>query len=223
VAVRQTLRTRDPRWGLLAAMTVPSILLFLQQTYGGRVQSNWPAIIFPAAAIAAAGLTGRFWRRLIWPSAGLGLCLGALLYAHALSGWPSVRAEYDPVARNLYGWQGLAERAETARRDANAAFIAVEPYGIASELAFTLPPGTEVIGAGPHWSTTRLPRSQTGEKPGILVRPDVYGGPDPTDWRDWTRLQDITRTSNGVVLQRYSVFLVRAVEGPSRGVVLPRP
>jgi hypothetical protein len=86
-----------------------------------------------------------------------------------------------------------------------------------------LPAGLEVIGAGPHWSTTTLPHPQTGSKQGILVRPEVYGGPDPADWRDWVQLPSIVRSNGDRELQRYSVFLVRAIEGPFRGVSLPRP
>ncbi len=55
-AGRWTWRARDPAATLLAAMTVPPILVFLEHTLAERVQGNWPAIIYPAGVLAAAGL-----------------------------------------------------------------------------------------------------------------------------------------------------------------------
>jgi 4-amino-4-deoxy-L-arabinose transferase-like glycosyltransferase len=61
-AGRRTWRARDPAATLLTAMTVPPVLIFLEHTLGERVQGNWPAIIYPAGVLAAAGLL-RFRRR----------------------------------------------------------------------------------------------------------------------------------------------------------------
>ena len=82
IAMGMTARARDPAWSLLTMLTVPPGLVFLQHALGDRVQGNWPVILYPAAAVAASGLTARFWHRLVWPSAGLGLALTILLYAH---------------------------------------------------------------------------------------------------------------------------------------------
>src|SRR5690348_7246849 len=56
VAARRAWRTRDPAWSLLAALSVPPVLVFLQHALGDRVQGNWPAIIYPALVVAAGGL-----------------------------------------------------------------------------------------------------------------------------------------------------------------------
>jgi hypothetical protein len=56
VAVRHAWRSRDPRWSLLAALSLPPVLIFVQHASGDRVQGNWPAIIYPALAIAAGRL-----------------------------------------------------------------------------------------------------------------------------------------------------------------------
>jgi hypothetical protein len=94
--------------------------------------------------------------------------------------------------------------------------------------------GTDVIGIGPRWGPTTLPRAATGDRPGILIRPERYGdAPDAVEWRDATRLPDIVRAGGGVELERYAVFLVRAANGISRdgtsaldgtatGALLPR-
>lgn len=228
IASRMTARSRDPAWSLLAALSVPPALVFVQHALGDRVQGNWPAILWPAAAVAASGLTARVWRRLIWPSCGLGFAIAAGLYAHVVTGWPVLPGARDPVARQLFGWDRLAASAETARQNAGAGFIAAEPYGIAAELAWALPPEIEVVGAGTHWVPTRLPRAETGQRQGILIRPERYGDtPDPAQWRDVVRLTGIARTGAeaGAEIERYAVFLVRTVDGVfpegGAGAVLP--
>ena len=59
VAVRRAWRSRDPAWSLLAALSLPPVLVFLQHAFGDRVQGNWPAIIYPALAVAAGGTDAR--------------------------------------------------------------------------------------------------------------------------------------------------------------------
>jgi 4-amino-4-deoxy-L-arabinose transferase-like glycosyltransferase len=224
VAVVRTMQSRDPAWTLLMAMSVPALVLFSQHAVGGRVQGNWPAIVYPASAAAAAGLPAAIWRRLTWPSIGLGLVVTATVYGHVVTAWPTASARNDPIARQLFGWETLAARAENARHQAGAEFVAVEPYGLAAELARGLPAGVQVIGAGAHWEPTTLLKAEIGQREGILVRPEAFGGPDPAAWRDWTRLTSIVRNNGDVVLERYSVFLVRAVAGSSSTVVvLPHP
>ena len=49
---------RDPGWSLLAAMLFPGLLVFVQHAVGDRVQANWPAILYPAAAVAAGAVCG---------------------------------------------------------------------------------------------------------------------------------------------------------------------
>jgi len=62
-------RWRDPAALLLAALTLPGAVLFLWQATGSRVQGNWPAVLYPAAAIAAAALLGApFWLRCGMPA-----------------------------------------------------------------------------------------------------------------------------------------------------------
>ena len=225
---------------LLTALSLPAALVFLQHAIGDRVQGNWPAILYPAAAVAAASLVtaplaAHRWRRLVWPSAALGLGLTALAYGHAATGWPTGLAARDPAARQLSGWDGLAARVEAARIAAGADFIAAEPYGFASELAWTLPPGTRVLGMGAHWDLTALPREGMGGGKGLLVRLARYGdAPDPAVWRDISALdadpgtkkpdREIARVSGKTEIERYRLFLVRAVSaGTAPGVWLPRP
>ena len=80
-AIRRTWWCRDPRWSLLVALSLPPIAVFLQHAIGDRVQGNWPAIIYPALAVAAGAmaLPRRWW---IGASA-LGFAITALVYMQA--------------------------------------------------------------------------------------------------------------------------------------------
>jgi 4-amino-4-deoxy-L-arabinose transferase-like glycosyltransferase len=220
MAIRMAVKSRDPAWTLLASLSVPPALVFVQHAIGDRVQGNWPAILYPAAAIAAAGLTATHWRRLIWPSAWLGFAIALVVYAHAIAFWPAGFGGRDPVARQLYGWHDLAARADTMRKDTGATFVAAEPYGLASELAWATPTGTDIVGAGTHWDSFALPRANPAR--GMLIRPDRYGEPDAAEWTDITRLPDIVRTGGGAEIERYAVFLARAAGDHPSAVMLPQ-
>jgi hypothetical protein len=105
---------------------------------------------------------------------------------------------------------------------AQAEFIAAEPYGLAAELAWELPVGVDVLGTGSHWTFTTLARAETGDRFGVLVRPERYGGVlNPADWADVTRLPDIARTGQNGEIERYAVFLLRVAHGKTSGVLLP--
>ena len=220
-AVRRTAPPADPLWALLAALSVPPVLVFLQHAIGDRVQGNWPAILYPAAVAAAAGLPSLALRRWIWPSTALGFAMTLAIYAHAVSGWPVLPGTRDPAARQMFGWPELAARVEAARLAAGADFVAVEPYGLAAELAWALPRGTRVVAVGRHWETFALPRMEMGRLKGVLVRPERYGPvPDAADWLDGAALPGLARTWGGEETERYAVFLGRAANGavamPSR-------
>jgi 4-amino-4-deoxy-L-arabinose transferase-like glycosyltransferase len=222
VAILKTVRQRDPAWTLLAALSVPPILVFVQHAVGDRVEGNWPAIVYPAAAVAAAGLAAPKWRRWTWPSCVLGFTIAAGLYAHVVTGWPALSGGRDPVARQLFGWDDLAARTDFARQTAHADFVAAEPYGVAAELAWALPTSIDVIGTGSHWALTTLPRAETADRFGVLIRPERYGDAlNPADWRNVTSLPDIARTGENGAIERYAVFLVRVADGRSAGKLLP--
>jgi 4-amino-4-deoxy-L-arabinose transferase-like glycosyltransferase len=206
---------RAPAWSLLAAVSVPPVLVFLQHALGDRVQGNWPVILYPGAAVAASGLTGGIWRRLVRPACGLGFAISAVLYAHIVTGFPSDGR--DPIARQLFGWNVLAANAEAT----GATFIAAEPYAVAAELAWALPSGIEVVGTGTQWASTTLPRMRGRGRVGILMRPERYGTPDAAEWGGATPLPSITRTANGAEIERYGVFLVHDNDARSPAVDLP--
>lgn len=203
----------DARWSLLACLSLPPVLVFLQHALGDRVQGNWPAIIYPALALAAgaASLPRR------WVSAGLLIGFGVTLlaYVQATSRLLPLPPRLDPVNLRLAGWSALAANVEGTRGD--AAFVAVEGYGPASELAWwTAGP---VLGADVRWRLTSLPSMAVAGRSGLLLRGAGQAeAPDPAIWSSAEALRDVRRP--GAVDRGFTLFRVTGAAGV-RLAVLP--
>jgi 4-amino-4-deoxy-L-arabinose transferase-like glycosyltransferase len=216
-AIHHAWRQRDPAWSLLVALSLPPVLVFVQHAVGDRVQGNWPAIIYPALAVAAGGIgiSRRWWI----VSAALGFAITALVYLQATVALIPLRAELDPIAMRLAGWDGLARQVEASRKAAGAAFVAADGYGLASELAWWLPNGGPIVGTDERWKLTTLPAAQLIGKLGLLIR-DVRRAdpPDPAAWTNAERIGTVTRP--GAAGPDYAVYRVIAAGG-AFGAVLP--
>ncbi len=224
LSARMVWRRREPRWTLLAALGLPSVLLFVEHALGDRVQGNWPAIVYPAAAVAATGLITPRWQRLRRPAIVLGLAITAGVYAQALWAPLPLPGRLDPLARVLADWPGLARQVTAARQRTSAAFVAAGQYGLAGELALALPPGVPVIGVEPRWALFDLPPAGIAGQTGILVRSDRRGGPpDPADWATAVPIGEAARTQNGGVAEGYRLFLVTRRAGGAAAAMMPRP
>jgi 4-amino-4-deoxy-L-arabinose transferase-like glycosyltransferase len=221
LAVRQTAR-RDAGFTLLATCTALPGLVFLQHALGDRVQANWPAIIYPAACIAAAGLTGR-WARLVRPASVLGFGITGIVWLQAVAAPLRLPARLDPTLARLGGWPDFAARVEEF--SAGADFVAADNYALASELARNLP-GLPVVGVEDRWAFFDLPDAQKliTDRTGILVRSTRRGGePDATDWDRIEPLGIVARERGGVVAEEYRLYRVTGRAGPTPAVELPRP
>jgi 4-amino-4-deoxy-L-arabinose transferase-like glycosyltransferase len=200
-----------PAPALLAALTLPGILVFLQHAIGDRVQANWPAILFPAACIAAAIYVPRFWR----PAAALGFVVAAIVYLQAATAILPLPRAMDPTLIRLAGWGDLARQVDAS----HPAFIAADNYGVASILAHDLP--GPILGTEPRWTLFSRPLASVALKSGILVRSERRAGPpDPAPWTTITPVGTATRSRGGIVAERYDLFRVTAredmVQLPSR-------
>lgn len=224
LAVRQSWKGRDPGWTLLACLTVPAALVFLQHATGDRVQGNWPAIIYPAAVIAATGLVGAFWRALTWPSVALGGMTGAAVYLQAVTGAVPIPTRFDPIALRMAGWRALSDQVEAARLRQRVTFVVADQYALASELAWNLPSGTVVIGAEDRWSLFDLPQAHVQGQEGLLVR-DVRDGDafDPVLWPSVFPAGTAERPGRDGSVQRFRLFRVVAGDTDSLVHLLPRP
>jgi 4-amino-4-deoxy-L-arabinose transferase-like glycosyltransferase len=221
-ASRMAWRARDPASTLVAVMTLPGAALFIQHAFGDRVQGNWPAVIYPAAAIGAAGLVSMRWRRLLALAVGLGLALTLLVYLQATMTLLPVPPRLDPIARQLAGWRALADRVEEVRRQQGASFVVADQYGIAGELALGLPPETRLVGAEPRLALLALPSAELAGHVGVLVQ---TGGDEPgkPPWRVVGQVAALERRRGDAPIETFRVYRVIGATDAVRAVLLPRP
>ncbi len=215
-------RRRAPGWTLLVALSLPAAAVFIAHAFADRVQGNWPAIIYPAAAIAAAGLRAPAWRRLYRPAVGLGLAITALVYVQAATGVLPVPIRFDPSALQLAGWPGLAAQVEAARQREGASFVAADQYGVGSELAYWLPGDAPVVGIEPRWRLFALPAMALDGRVGILVRSarrEPLSGNGA--WAARAPIGLAARTRDGQTVEAYRLYRVVGGAGPAE-TVLPR-
>ena len=211
-------RGRDAGAGLLAALTLPAALLFLWQATGSRVQGNWPAILYPAACIAAAAFTAPRWQRI---GAGLGGVMSVLMLLQAGLAPLALPRAVDPTLARLGGWPALAAEVEAARRAAGADFIAAEEYGLAAELALHLPPNVPVVAIGDRWALFDPPRPGPG-RAGLMLR-SLRRGEGPSLWPGAVSAGELIRARDGVEAERYRLLRVETPAGAQPAALLPRP
>ena len=216
VAVRRSWARRDVGWSLLATLSVPPVLVFVQHAFGDRVQGNWPAIIYPALAVGAGGLalTRRWWVS----ASAVGFAITALAYVQATSGLLPLPPRIDPIAIRLDGWGALARQVATLDQAANAGFVAADNYAVASELAWRMPPDVPVVATGERWRLTTLTQARIGGQTGLLVS-DAGGAPDAAIWTDVERIGAATRP--GAPGRGFTVYRVTEGTGGGYRVALP--
>lgn len=219
LAARDAWRKWDPAWSLLAILSLFPAMVFVQHAIGDRVQPNWPAIIYPAAVIATAGLSGGFWRRLRLPAITLGLLMTGAVYVQAGFMPLALRPKLDPIALQMSGWPALAAAVEHARRATGASFVAADNYGLAAELARQLPAGVPVIAIGPRWSSFNLPAAAVDAMTGLLVESERHATPI---WSGGELIGTVTRESRAGPVERYRLYRARPDHSTS-AVLLPRP
>lgn len=211
---------------LLAALVLPGAALFLWQATGSRVQGNWPAILYPAAAIAAAGLLrAPGWLRLRVPALVLGGVMTGAVYLQATAAPLSLPRRSDPTLARLGGWDAFAAEVSAAAARQGAAFVAAEEYGLASMLAFRLPPGQVVVAMDQRWAFFSRPAPAPGVT-GLLVRSERRGEGPPL-WPGAIALPQpegrLLRSRRGIVAEAYRLHRVTTAPGQPPAAMLPRP
>ena len=200
---RATLRWRGPGPALLASITLVPLAVFVEHALGDRVQANWPAVLYPSACICAAGVA-RWWR----VAAGLGFALAAPVYLQSAAAPFPLPRRLDITLVRLAGWDDLAQQADQARLASGAVFLAGEPYGVESELAWHAPPGTPVLAVGDRWRLLALPRAvPTG--PGLLLQTERRDTPpDPALWAKAELVGRLVRSRGGVEAEAFRLYRV---------------
>jgi 4-amino-4-deoxy-L-arabinose transferase-like glycosyltransferase len=223
LAARIVWRRREPRWTLLAALSLPAAALFVEHALGDRVQGNWPAIVYPAAIVAATGLIAPRWQRLRAPAVALGFAMTLAVYGLAIRS--PLPGRLDPLARQLAAWPALAAEIDVARQREGAQFVAADQYGLASELALYLPSGVTVVGTEPRWSFFSLPAAKLAGETGILVQSARRSGPPgAADWSTMTPIGQAARLRDGSAAETYRLFRVTGrADATTAAVMMPRP
>jgi hypothetical protein len=216
-------RGRDAAALLVAALVLPGASLFLWQATGSRVQGNWPAVLYPAAAIGAAALLrAPGWLRLRIPALVLGGVMTAGVYVQAVAAPLPLPRRGDPTLARLGGWPGFTADVAAAAAREGAGFVAAEEYGLASVLAFRLPPG-RVVAMDPRWAFFGLPAPPPGVT-GLLVRSERRGEGPPL----WPGAEPVpggrlVRSRDGIEAEAYRLFRVTTGAGQPPAALLPRP
>ncbi len=202
-------RLRDASGGgprLLLWVTLLPAIVFVEHVISGRVQANWPAVIYPTACLAAAALPEVIiltWAR---PALGLGFAMTLLAYAQALAAPFPVSAAYDPAALQLAGWQALAGQAAAGK----PTFITADDYATVAELAYYAPPGTTVAGLGPRWQYLGMtPATDLTGATGIMLTRHK-------DTRCLDQVGTITRNRGDEVISTYRLCRIVAPDGTVR-------
>ncbi|CUW47320.1 ArnT family glycosyltransferase [Novacetimonas hansenii] len=147
---------RVPAQGVLLWMMLVPMVVFAMHALGDRVQANWPVIVYPLLAVAAAQVTWAGWK----PAVALGGVLCALVFVQAAFEPLPLSAHTDVMLRQVGGWPALA--AEVDGRAMPGDFVTACDYGTASELALYLPHRT-VAGMEPRWTLFNLPHELRGQ------------------------------------------------------------
>ena len=210
----------DPAGRLLACLIWLPAAVFVQHAFGDRVQANWPAIMFPALALAASGIAPR-WQI---PGAALGIGLCGLVWVQAAIAPLALPMRADPTLLRLGGWQALAAAVDAAREREAADFVVSDNYGHAALLG-RLSPGV-VLGLEPRWALFDLADARAGivGKTGVLLRSARRD--DRLDMADWSEAREIGRIDrqrHGMVAESFVLYRVVGRAGATPIAEMPHP
>ena len=139
---------------ILACTIAPAAAYFLLHSAHNRVQGNWLAPLYPAAAILAAdwvsearrsgasGFSALAARAALW-AAPVGLAFAALAFAEILTDAVPL-GTVDPLAR-LEGFRALARDLDARARADNAAYVLTEGYALTSLMSYYGDPAIAVV------------------------------------------------------------------------------
>ena len=139
---------------ILVATIAPAAIYFLLHALHDRVQGNWLAPLFPAAAVlaadwvarvrraGAAGVKGAIASGALW-AAPLGAAAMILAFAEAQTGALPLGAA-DPTAR-LEGFRDLTRELEARAKAEGASYVLTQGYALTSLMRFYGGPSIAVV------------------------------------------------------------------------------
>ncbi|MGH6797222.1 MAG: hypothetical protein ACREDI_02420, partial [Roseiarcus sp.] len=146
--------SRDEAGRILVCTIAPAAVYFLLHSLHDRVQGNWLAPLYPAAAILAAdwvaevrragdsGFPAAVAKAALW-AAPIGLVVAALVFAEAMTGAVPL-GPADPLAR-LEGFRALARDLDAKARAENAAYVLTQGYALSSLMTYYGDPAIAIV------------------------------------------------------------------------------
>ena len=147
-------RSPDAARRILTCTIAPAAAYFLLHSLHDRVQGNWLAPLYPAAAIlaadwvaetrraGAAGLAGAIAKAAPW-AAPIGLAVAALTFAEARTSFIPF-GPGGPLAR-LEGYEGLARDLDAKARAEGAPYVLTQGYALTSLMTYYGDPATPIV------------------------------------------------------------------------------
>lgn len=207
------------RGSLALATSLPLAAVLLLHALHERVLGQWPAPLYPAAALLAASgverlpalaAAARRWLRpLARAVAPAGLAFALLLYGYVVLPLPLPLRE--PTAQTR-GWPAFAaEVAEVAEAE-GARWVATPTYGLTGQLAWPLTGTLPVVQLNQRLRYAHLPPPD----PAVLRQPALFVTEAGRDYRWLLRplfgqrrlLATLERGEGGVTLARYELWLL---------------
>ena len=218
---------------LLACLILPLMGLFLAQSTHERVQGNWPMVVYPVMAIAAAlgwrhaGATGgaALWAR--WSgrlAAPFTFVLTAVVLAHAV--FAILPLKRDPVARELsLGFDRVAVAMERQRETIGAKAILSPEYSTTILLSFYgRPDGAyHQVNERVRWSNEPTPNPALFDGPILFAnRLDVTMARKLRKrFAEVEKLETIRRFARGRPYETYELWRVAKPIGPALNPMFP--
>jgi 4-amino-4-deoxy-L-arabinose transferase-like glycosyltransferase len=173
-------RSRDEARRILACTIAPAAVYFLLHSLHDRVQGNWLAPLYPAAAILAADWVAESRRAAgsrfaaaiakaaLW-AAPIGFVVAALTFAEAMTGAVPL-GPADPLAR-LEGFRGLARDLDAKARVEKAAYVLTQGYALTSLMTYYGDPALPLVQPEQRmrWIFEREPPESLFAAPGLAL------------------------------------------------------
>jgi len=146
--------SRDEARRILACTIAPAAIYFLLHSLHDRVQGNWLAPLYPAAAILAAewvaearrgggsDFAAAIAKAALW-AAPVGLIIAALAFAEAMTGAVPL-GPANPFAR-LEGFRALARDLDSKARADNASYVLTQGYALTSLMTYYGDPAIPIV------------------------------------------------------------------------------
>lgn len=147
-------RSHDEARRILACTIAPGAVYFLLHSLHDRVQGNWLAPLYPAAAMlaadwvaetrrtGAAGFAAAIAKAAPW-AAPIGLAVAALTFAEAMTSAVPLGSG-SPLAR-LEGYEGLAHDLDAKARAQGAPYLLTQGYALTSLMTYYGDPAIPIV------------------------------------------------------------------------------